>query len=63
MLDPLVRHIWRCLEGRVASPCAIQSVIHSTGCSFDTTMLLSTDGLSGPVTVNRLGKSAIAPPR
>ncbi len=38
-------------------------MIHSTCCSIDTTMLLSTDGLSGPVMVNRLGKPAIATPR
>ena len=43
--------------------CAMQSAIQSTCCSIDTTMLLSTDGLPGPVIVNRFGKPAIARPR
>ena len=40
-----------------------QSAIHSTCCSIEGSMLLSTEGLPGPVIVNRLGKPAIATPR
>ena len=40
----------------------MQSAIHSTCCSIDTIMLLSTDGLPGPVIVNRFGNPAIAEP-
>ena len=40
-----------------------RSAIHSTCCSIEGSMLLSTDGLPGPVIVNRLGKPAIASPR
>ena len=42
---------------------ARQSAIHSTCCSIDTTMLDRTDGLPGPVTMNRLGNPAAATPR
>src|SRR5438552_18641570 len=42
-----------------ARPCArkwvVHSAIQSTGCSIDTIMLLSTEGLPGPVIVKRLG--------
>ena len=41
----------------------MQSPIQSTCCSIETTMLLSTDGLPGPVTMNRFGKPATATPR
>ena len=41
----------------------MQSLIQSTCCSMETIMLLSTDGLPGPVTRNRLGNPAIARPR
>ena len=36
----------------------MQSAIQSTCCSIETTMLLSTDGLPGPVIMNRFGKPA-----
>ncbi len=42
---------------------ARQSAIQSTCCSMDTIMLLSTDGLPGPVIVNRFGKPATVRPR
>ena len=48
---------------RFARRCAMQSEIHSTCCSIETGMLLSTDGLPGPVTVKRFGKSATIKPR
>jgi hypothetical protein len=38
-------------------------MIHSTCCSIDTGILLSTEGLSGPVMVNILGNPATATPR
>src|SRR6476646_1472141 len=41
----------------------MQSLIHSTCCSMDKTMLESTEGLPGPVMVNRFGKPAIIMPR
>ena len=41
----------------------MQSAIQSTCCSMDTIMLLSTDGLPGPVIVKRFGKPATARPR
>ena len=41
----------------------MRSAIHSTCCSIDTTMFESTDGLPGPVMVNRLGKPATMMPR
>src|ERR1700677_4382618 len=51
----------------VASPCAVrypmQSVIHSTCCSIDRAMLLSTEGDPGPVTMNRFGNPGVATPR
>ena len=40
-----------------------QSVIQSTCCSMDTIMFDSTDGLPGPVIMNRLGKPATVRPR
>ena len=40
-----------------------KSLIQSTCCSIETTMLLSTDGLPGPVTMNMFGKPATARPR
>ena len=42
---------------------AEQSAIQSTCCSMVGSMLVSTDGLPGPVIVNRLGKPATARPR
>ena len=42
---------------------SIQSAIHSTCCSIDTGMFDSTEGLCGPVIVNRFGKPPIAMPR
>src|ERR1700709_1878075 len=38
-------------------------VMNSTWCSIEVTMLVSTDGEPGPVTVNRFGKPATATPR
>jgi hypothetical protein len=40
-----------------------QSAIQSTCCSMDTDMLDSTEGLSGPVIMNRLGKPTDCRPR
>ena len=42
---------------------SMQSVTHSTCCSIDTGMFDSTDGLCGPVMVNKLGKPATEMPR
>ena len=42
---------------------SMQSAIHSTCCSIDGSMLVSTDGLPGPVMVKRLGKPAMVRPR
>ena len=42
---------------------ARQPAIQSTCCSIDGTMLESTDGLPGPVMMNRFGKPAVASPR
>ena len=42
---------------------AMQSAIQSTCCSIETIMLLSTEGLPGPVMVNRFGKPAVIRPR
>src|SRR6516225_4193439 len=42
---------------------AMQSAIHSTCCSIATGIFASTDGLCGPVIVNRLGKLATESPR
>src|SRR3954468_1715048 len=39
------------------------SATQSTCCSMETTMLDSTDGLPGPVIMNRLGKPAVPIPR
>src|SRR5687767_4152135 len=50
----------RCPDARI-SPSRV--VIHSTWCSIDVTMFVSTDGEPGPVTVNRFGKPATATPR
>ncbi len=41
----------------------MQSPIQFTCCSMATSMLQSTEGLPGPVTVNRLGKPRICRPR
>ena len=41
----------------------MQSAHHSTCCSIETIMLLSTDGLPGPVIRKRLGKPAVWMPR
>ena len=41
----------------------MQSAIHSTCCSIDTMTLDSTDGLPGPVIVNRFGNPATMRPR
>src|SRR4029453_13396875 len=43
--------------------CSMQSAIHSTCCSIDGSMLVSTDGLPGPVMVKKLGKPARGRPR
>jgi hypothetical protein len=40
----------------------MQSTIQSTCCSMETIMLLSTEGLPGPVTVKRFGKPEIVRP-
>ena len=40
----------------------MQATIQSTCCSIETIMLLSTEGLPGPVTVNRFGKPAMVSP-
>src|SRR4029077_8032193 len=42
---------------------ALHAVTHSTCCSIDTGMFDSTDGLCGPVIVNRFGKPALIRPR
>ena len=42
---------------------AMQSLIQSTCCSMETIMLLSTDGLPGPVIMNRFGNPAVIMPR
>ena len=41
----------------------MQSAVHSTCCSMETIMFVSTDGLPGPVMVNMFGKPATARPR
>jgi hypothetical protein len=43
--------------------CARQSAIQSTCCSIETIMLLSTEGLDGPVTVSRFGNPTMPSPR
>ncbi|CAA9225662.1 MAG: hypothetical protein AVDCRST_MAG04-851 [uncultured Acetobacteraceae bacterium] len=56
-----------CVASMVRAPrsrmCATQSAIQSTCCSIDTIMLLSTEGLPGPVIMNRFGKPALISPR
>ena len=47
----------------VSSNSAIRSAIQSTCCSIDTAMFDSTDGLPGPVTMNRLGNPTVINPR
>ena len=42
---------------------ARQSAIQSTCCSMETIMLLSTEGLPGPVMAKRFGKPAMVRPR
>ena len=68
--DQEIEHVYFPTEGVasiVARPCVrrctMQSVIQSTCCSIDTIMLLSTDGLPGPVMVNRFGNPATVSPR
>jgi hypothetical protein len=58
--DPSVASIVAWPWARMRS---MQSAIQSTCCSIETIMLLSTDGLPGPVIANRLGKPATASPR
>ena len=41
----------------------MQSATHSTCCSIEVAMLLGTDGLPGPVIMNRLGKPLVCTPR
>ena len=41
----------------------MQSRIHSTCCSIESAMLLSTDGDPGPVTMNMFGNPGVAIPR
>lgn len=43
--------------------CSRMSVIRSTCCSIDTIMFESTDGLPGPVIMNRFGKPTDISPR
>ena len=43
--------------------CSMAPEIHSTCCSIDTGMLLSTEGEPGPVIMKRFGKPAVATPR
>src|SRR4051812_10136169 len=40
-----------------------QPTIHSMCCSIEVGMLLSTEGLPGPVIMNRFGKPLVARPR
>src|SRR4249919_1111700 len=47
----------------LARRASMQSAIQSTCCSIDGSMLVSTDGLPGPVMVNRLGKPTTVRPR
>ena len=66
LLDPVVLGGHLDLDGGQpvgVEVAAMQSVIHSTCCSIDTSMLVSTEGLPGPVTMNRFGKPAVARPR
>ena len=41
----------------------MQSAIQSTCCSIETIMFENTDGLAGPVIVNRFGKPCTMMPR
>src|SRR5690349_12387651 len=43
--------------------CVTHSVIHSTCCSIEGSILVRTDGLPGPVIMNRFGKPADIRPR
>src|SRR3954467_639820 len=43
--------------------CATQSAIQSTCCWIDTSMLVSTEGLPGPLIVKKLGKPCTLRPR
>ena len=43
--------------------CEMQSEIHSTCCSMDIIMLVNTEGLPGPDTMNMFGKPAVLRPR
>ena len=57
-----------CAEGSIVSMplrsrWPMQSVIQSTCCSMATGMLVSTEGLPGPVIVNRFGKPGTCRPR
>ena len=65
MRDPLILRLG--VASMVALPVlrmvSMQSVTHSTCCSIDTGMFDSTDGLCGPVMVNKLGKPATEMPR
>ena len=47
----------------VSLMCAIQSTIQSTCCSMAWIILARTEGLPGPVIINKLGKPAEAKPR
>jgi hypothetical protein len=57
----------RCVASTASAPresaYPIRSRMNSTCCSMDSTMLLSTDGLPGPVTRNMFGNPATATPR
>ena len=41
----------------------MQSPIHLTCCSMDTIMFVNTDGLPGPLIVNKLGKPEVPRPK
>ena len=51
------------VESAVAQVHEAMSVIQSTCCSIDTIMLDSTDGLPGPVIMNRFGNPFVMRPR
>ena len=66
VVDPRVLRLGRrprCAGGRCRARYSMQSVIQFTCCSIETTMLVSTDGLPGPVMVKRLGKPDTAEAR
>src|SRR5579863_1264292 len=46
-----------------ARKCSKHAAIQFACCSMHGSMLLNTDGLPGPVMMNRLGNSAVASPR